>query len=111
MPRTLSRPSSPLKPAIDSGGLMSEKDVTRREILRLALGAPLLALAPGVCQAQGSKEQRLDLQALKNAPTRIVPAGAALSVEQVKLVRKWNGALCRARLINRGRKAVRVKEV
>jgi alpha-galactosidase len=87
------------------------KELTRREILRLALCSPLLSLVPGISQAQKNVEQGLNLQTLKNASSRVVPVGDADAIGQVKLVRQWSGALCHSRLVNRGRKAVRVKEV
>lgn len=87
---------------------MSEKEITRRELLSLALASPLLALASSVNIAQNGK--RLDKQTLVNAKSAVVPVGDA-DVSQVKLVRQWNGSLCSSRLTNRGQKSVKIKEV
>lgn len=92
---------------------MTANRFSRREILGLALASPLLAALPGVrAEAQEERKlKRLDRQALVDAPGAVVPADDSASVRQVKLIRQWNGPLCRSRLINRGREAVRVKEV
>ena len=89
---------------------MPPRKLTRREMLNLALASPLLAAAHGEGTAQ--REGRgLSLQSLKNAPYSVLPIGDMGSVKQIKLVRDWKGPLCRSRLINQGRRPVRVKEV
>src|SRR5262245_49089553 len=93
-----------MKPKTKSPG------TTRRELLSLALASPLWALMPGQ-QAPDGKAQRLDLQSFMNAPSAVVPAGDASHIQQVQLIRPWRGPLCRPQLVNRGREAVRVKEV
>ncbi|HJQ23077.1 MAG TPA: glycoside hydrolase family 36 protein [Blastocatellia bacterium] len=79
--------------------------ITRREMLGLALVAPFLSAVPRI------KASALDQATLASAPSRVVPAGAADDVTQIKLIREWRGPLCRSRLINRGPKAARLKEV
>ena len=63
-------------------------EITRREAMQLAIAAPLY------------------MQSLINAPSSVVPASPG-----VRLIRDWNGPLCRSRLVNEGRGAVRLKEV
>src|SRR4051794_34337723 len=108
LPQTLWRPSSFLKRAIEPGGHVSKKEITRRDILRLALCSPVLALAPGIAQAQKGREQKLGLQTFKNAPSRVVLLDDMESVRQVKLVRQWKGSLCHSRLVNSGSRPARV---
>jgi len=85
-------------------------EITRREMLSLALASPLLALVPSVSAGQGGKAQRLDRQAFVDAPSAVVPVNESPGIKQVKLVREWKGPLCRSRLVNGGKEAVRVKE-
>ncbi len=82
--------------------------LTRREALNLALVSPLLAVAPGVSWPQGAKH--LDQRSFVNAPSAVVPVGDD-EVKQVELIRQWRGSLCRSRLVNRGTKPARVKEI
>jgi alpha-galactosidase len=87
---------------------MKETKISRREILDLALASPLLAALP----IMGQKRKGLDRQSFLGARAgRVVPVGEASEVEQVKVIRQWNGSLCRSRLVNRGQSAARVKEV
>jgi alpha-galactosidase len=67
-------------------------NITRREAMQLAIAAPLY------------------MQSLVNAPSSIVPADKS-APPRVRLIRDWNGALCRSRLVNEGREPVRLKEV
>src|SRR5437762_3575808 len=70
----------------------SNTDITRREAIRFAIAAPLY------------------MQSLVNAPGSVVPADKA-AAPRVRLIRDWNGTLCRSRLVNEGRESVRLKEV
>jgi alpha-galactosidase len=70
--------------------------MTRRELLRLALAAPVAALG----------RPSLRFESLKEAPARVRPTGAALRVE-----RSWDGRICRSRVLNEGPSAVRIGEV
>ena len=85
--------------------------MTRREMLNLALASPLLAAVPTVGLPLRGESNGLDLRSIKNAPSEVVPVADTAGVKQVKLVREWKGPLCRSRLINNGRRLVRVKEV
>jgi alpha-galactosidase len=85
--------------------------ITRREVLRLALVTPALAVLPELVQAQGRSSKGFDRQSLINAPGFVVPTGSQSGGGQVKLIRRWEGSLCRSQLINRGPESVTVKEV
>jgi alpha-galactosidase len=87
------------------------KDLTRREILRLALASPLLAAVPSISLAQRSGSERLTPQSFLEAPSAVVPGGDSGSAEQLKLTRQWQGPICQSRLVNTGKESVRVKEV
>jgi alpha-galactosidase len=52
----------------------------------------------------------LDLRSLQRAPGRVVAADGA-DVSRLRLVRKWDGSRCRARVKNAGRSPVGVAEV
>jgi alpha-galactosidase len=78
--------------------------LTRREWLRLAVGAPLAAWAPPAAPAA------LDRAAVAHAPAHVLAADGSIPAA-VTLVRQWEGPVCRARLRNRGRAAVRIGEV
>ena len=84
--------------------------LTRRELLRLSIGAPLATLVPAVDVRRDTRAAGLDLTALKRAPGRaLAPDGSDL--KSVRLARVWNGSRCRARVRNTGRTAVDVGEV
>src|SRR5215510_11733646 len=89
---------------------MTNTKLTRREILNLALASPLFAAMPDAGQAQAGKKRSLDLRSFVDAPSVVTPVGAD-DIKQVELVRQWRGALCRARLINRGATPARIKEI
>jgi alpha-galactosidase len=89
---------------------MPRKELTRREMLSLAVASPLLAAVPSE-RAQLGRASSLDLRSLIKAPSAVVPAGDSASVSHLKLVRQWKGALCRSRLTNQGRQPERIKEV
>jgi alpha-galactosidase len=89
---------------------MPARKMTRREIMNLALASPFLAAVHGERPAR-REGRRLNLRSLMNAPYTVVPVDDTGGVEQIRLVREWTGPLCRLRLINQGRRPVRVKEV
>jgi alpha-galactosidase len=87
--------------------------ITRREIIHLALASPLLAVAPPLSRAQEGITE-LDQRSVAGAPGFVVPGKAdeaGNGIKQVALVRRWRGSLCQSRLVNRGKKPVRVEEV
>ena len=89
----------------------SANSITRRDVLRLALVSPLVAaVAPNISRALGASVQHLDRQSFINAPGKVVAVND-VDASQIKLIREWRGALCRSRLVNRGKKSVPVKEV
>src|SRR5262249_23311582 len=67
-------------------------NITRREAMQLAIAAPLY------------------MQSLVDAPGSVVPVDKS-ATPHVRLIRNWSGPLCRSRLVNEGRDAVRLKEV
>src|SRR5215831_1865563 len=75
--------------AYSAGGNM---EITRREAVQLVIAAPLY------------------MQSLANSPGSVVPRDKSAS-PRVRLIRDWDGALCRSRLVNEGREAVQLKEV
>ena len=85
--------------------------ITRREILELALASPLLTVAAVSGPLGDDRPKGLNQQSFLNASSRIVPAGEPSETRQLRLSREWRGPLCRSRLMNRGPKSVRVKEV
>ncbi len=82
--------------------------LSRRDVLRIALGSPLAgAMAAGARAAS----QALDLRTVAASPGRVVPGEAATESRSVRLVREWEGTVCRSRLINAGPRPVRIREV
>src|SRR5262249_5837806 len=67
-------------------------NITRREAMQLAIAAPLY------------------MQSLVDAPGSVVPVDKS-ATPHVRLIRDWSGPLCRSRLVNDAREAVRLKEV
>jgi alpha-galactosidase len=90
---------------------MPGRKITRREILRLGLALPGYAAIPGVLSGQDQQPNSLDRIAFANASSAVVPVDDIATIKQVKLIRQWTGPLLRSRLINRGKQAVRIKEV
>ena len=86
-------------------------EFSRREMLRLALGSPLLAVVSGVRAAQPLETTQLHRQTFVKAPSRVLPVSDSSAIKQVELIRQWQGSLCQAQLVNRGRESVRIKEV
>jgi alpha-galactosidase len=85
--------------------------ITRRQILNLALASPFLSAVSDIGSAGQTKVKHLDQQSFVNAASRIVPSGQSSDIKDVELIRQWRGSFCRSRLINRGTRAARVKEV
>jgi alpha-galactosidase len=92
--------------------------LTRRALLRLAIGVPLASLAPRALSPPGragrtgapTPVRTFDLASLRHAPGRVVTADGG-DVSRVRLVREWDGPRCHARVRNAGRSAVAVAEV
>ncbi len=79
----------------------------RRDLLRLAAGAPLLALGR---ELRLSATARFGLDALKRAPARAVAVGDE-PAPSVRIDRTWDGPVCRSRVVNTSGRAVRIKEI
>jgi alpha-galactosidase len=84
--------------------------LTRRDLLRLLAAAPFAGLETARARATPSSEG-LTLDALKRAPSRVVLSGGERASDSLRLTREWDGPLCRSRLTNTGRTAVRVERV
>lgn len=74
--------------------------MNRRDLLRLALGAPLLNMFTA----------RLDRASIEAAPWRVI-ASDGQPAKGLRVARTWTGNVCRSRLVNGSRATVRVKEV
>jgi alpha-galactosidase len=93
---------------------MKEKlptEISRREMLGMALASPLLAVVSGTAFARQGQAAQLNLQSLVKAQSLVVPVNDSPAIKQVKLIRQWRGSLCRSQLMNRGRETMRIKEV
>ena len=82
--------------------------ITRREVLKAALASPIVAAASHLAHGQTESNQ---FDQIAKALGKVVAIGNAPTSEQVQLVRRWRGPVCSSRVINHGRKSVRVKEV
>ena len=91
---------------IDTKDQKQVQYITRREILRVAVAAPLFSSLPRRNWIQ--KSTRLPLEAARSA---IVTTDQSNDVSAVKLIRNWKGPLCQSRLINRGPNPIKLKEV
>jgi alpha-galactosidase len=83
--------------------------MTRRAALRLVGVASLLG--GGGVRGDPRRAGTLDLESLKSAAWRVIPAGDGGGVDALRLTRSWDGPICRSRLVNTGREPVRIKEV
>jgi len=89
---------------------MSE-GIPRREVLKAALASPIVAAASILARSQVPKPNQLSQSVIAETPGRVVAVDDSPAARDIDLVRSWRGSLCSPRLINRGRKPVRVKEV
>src|SRR5260370_30206477 len=94
------RSSDGLLPAPDD--IIGSVDRTSRRTFLSGSGV-CLGLAHGIAAAD---DARLNAQSIRRAPWRVEPAAEGLSVE-----RSWSGEVCKAKLVNNGKRAVRVKQV
>ncbi|MGI9167895.1 MAG: hypothetical protein ACR2G5_16210 [Pyrinomonadaceae bacterium] len=90
---------------------MKKYQLTRREILSLSLAALVLVVFPSLTRAQRKSAKRFNRQSFINARSLIVPHGGTPDASRVKVIRQWNGPICRSRLVNSGPAGVKVKEV
>jgi alpha-galactosidase len=89
---------------------MNSPKITRRKILELLVAAPALAATPKVFIGQPTAG-RFGQSSLLNAKSSVVPVVEGTNVDSVKLIRRWAGPICKSELVNRGREAVKIKEV
>ncbi len=87
------------------------KGMTRREILALALASPVLSAFPGIARGQRKAGKTFNRQSFIYSRSVILPLGDTPDASRVKIIRQWNGPICRSRLVNSGPAGVKVKEV
>ena len=80
-------------------------------MLELAVAAPAFAAVPQIFKAQNTSSASFGRSSLVNSPSIVVPLVDGTTVESVKVTRRWGGSICRSELVNRGREAVKIKEV
>jgi alpha-galactosidase len=78
---------------------------------RVFLPIALLFVAALLPAAASALEPALTLDAVKRAPAKVVTAEDTEAPPEVKVVRDWSGPLCRSRIVNEGKKPIRVKEI
>lgn len=81
---------------------------TRREVLKAALASPFVAAVSQLALAQNRSDQPGELA---KSAGRVVVDGDPDAAKKVQLIRRWRGSLCNSRVINRGHRPVRIKEV
>jgi alpha-galactosidase len=86
-----------------------KKELSRREMLRLALASPVMAL-PYMGQTQ-LKTGLLDIKTLRDSPGKVVADVDPDQLRSLKLVREWRGSICNSRLTNAGTQSATVREV
>jgi alpha-galactosidase len=84
------------------------RQVTRRELLQLAAGAPALAIG---ARLEARAQRGLDLAAFTRAPWSITLADGKPAPSSVQAVRRWSGSRCQSEIVNRGAAAVAIREV
>jgi len=85
--------------------LSDRSQLTRRDVLRLALASPTL-VARGFSLATPS----LDRASLVASPGLVV-AAEGNRADGIELVREWKGRFCHSRVVSHRRDAIRVKEI
>jgi alpha-galactosidase len=79
--------------------------LSRRELFGAAIGSGFWTAL-----LRAGQSTAFDRNAVRNAPARAVALDGA-TASGVDVIRDWSGSICRTRIINRGRAAVRLKEV
>ncbi|HUE83158.1 MAG TPA: glycoside hydrolase family 36 protein [Pyrinomonadaceae bacterium] len=85
--------------------------ISRRDILRLGVVSPLVAVLPVVGQAQHSRAGKFTQRSFTAAASKVAALNESQDISKIELVRKWHGPLCQSAVINQGREPVRVKEI
>jgi alpha-galactosidase len=85
--------------------------ISRRKLLELALAAPAVAAIPQIFKSQTTQGRDLNRSSFLNAQSVVVPLVESTSVENIKIVRRWSGSLCRSELRNFGKDSLKIKEV
>jgi len=85
--------------------------LSRRELLRSAASAPILAFTSRSALSASLAAEPLELNAFSKAAWRATTPDGAAAPPTIELRRTWNGARCRSELFNKGKTAVPIKEV
>jgi alpha-galactosidase len=81
---------------------------SRRELLQLAAGAPVLLLGAGGVEA---RQRGLDAASFARSASNMTLADGTAAPATVQLTRTWDGAYCRSVITNRGSNPIALKEV
>jgi alpha-galactosidase len=84
-----------------------------RTLLLVAASVLAGVMTPAPAPAQTSTPASLTLDRVKSSPSRIVLANGATAAEsdRLEVTRTWSGETCASTIVNRGSRAVRIKEV
>jgi alpha-galactosidase len=83
--------------------------MTRRDLLRLAASAPMVALAPRQTLVP-SRAGSLDIEAFSRASWRVTGAGGTGAPSTIRLTRAWEGTRCHLELANKGSEPIALAE-
>ena len=85
--------------------------VTRRSFIHAAALSPLIGIGPRLLARRLLAAGLLTPDSFKRAPSRVVLTDAAASSDAIRLMRIWDGGVCRSQLTNTGKQAAAIKEV
>ena len=85
--------------------------VTRRLFLHAAALSPLIGIGPRLLARRLLAAGLLTPESFKRAHSRVVLADDAAVSDTIRLVRTWDGDVCRSHITNTGNKAAAIKEV
>lgn len=88
---------------------MNLRQVTRRQLLQLAAGAPAFAIGARIREAR--VQRGLDLAAISRSPWSVILADGRAAPSSVQIGRRWSGGRCESAIVNRGPAAMAIKEV
>ena len=83
--------------------------LTRRDLFRAAIGAPLLAALPS--RASSSSAGVITIESLIRAPGRVIASDGSADTARIELSRVWQSSICRSRVTNHRTNPVAIKEI
>ena len=87
-------------------------NVTRRSFIHIAAAvSPVIGIGPRLLARRLLAAGLVTPESFKRAPSRVVLADDVAASDTIRLVRTWDGDVCRSRLTNTGNKAAAIKEV